>query len=340
MEDRGLVTETLDNNAGTYHHLDTEQRETERFHSDLHQVALCNAKPAQSFGQWGQRRSSFWGFFFPLHRDFAGRRTDRSVERRFERRGIVDSAQTGGRKRLRRSGPPRTAGTLPPTLAPSPSPALQHGPPSREALPGPPSSVTMWKWELTKGASAWSHLSPLPLLLVLLVSLLPVACCETRPAHANYSANANSTAMVVGRHVRSYNHLQGDVRRRKLFSFQKFFLRIDRSGKVNGTKSRDDPFSVLEIKSVAVGIVAIRGLASNYYLAMSRKGEVYGVRDYGTDCMLKERIEENGYNTYASAQYKNGKRQMFVGLNVKGKPLKGKKTRRKHNATHFLPIMV
>lgn len=46
-----------------------------------------------------------------------------------------------------------------------------------------------------------------------------------------------------GRHVRSYTHLQGDIRRRKLFSFQKFFLRIDKNGKVNGTKSKDDPLS-------------------------------------------------------------------------------------------------
>lgn len=53
-----------------------------------------------------------------------------------------------------------------------------------------------------------------------------------------------SSATVVGRHARSsYNHLQGDVRRRKLFSYQKFFLRIDKKGKVNGTKSEDDPYS-------------------------------------------------------------------------------------------------
>jgi hypothetical protein len=33
---------------------------------------------------------------------------------------------------------------------------------------------------------------------------------------------------------------------------------------------------VLEIKSVDVGVVAIRALSSNYYLAISRKGELYG----------------------------------------------------------------
>lgn len=63
-------------------------------------------------------------------------------------------------------------------------------------------------------------------------------------------------------------------------------------------------------------------------------------REFGVDCTLKERIEENGYNTYASAKWRNKKRQMFVGLNVHGKPLRGKKTRRKNTATHFLPIMV
>ncbi|XP_037536859.1 fibroblast growth factor 10b [Nematolebias whitei] len=143
-----------------------------------------------------------------------------------------------------------------------------------------------------------------------------------------------------GRHVRSYNHLQGDIRRRKLFSFQKFFLRIDKNGQVNGTKSKDDPLSILEITSVEVGVVAIKGLNSNYYLAISRKGELYGAREFGVDCKLKERIEENGYNTYASAEWKNKKRQMFMGLNVHGRPMRGKKTRRKNTATHFLPIMV
>lgn len=33
---------------------------------------------------------------------------------------------------------------------------------------------------------------------------------------------------------------------------------------------------ILEIRSVDVGIVAIKGLNSNYYLAISKKGVVYG----------------------------------------------------------------
>lgn len=33
---------------------------------------------------------------------------------------------------------------------------------------------------------------------------------------------------------------------------------------------------ILEIKSVDVGVVAIKGLSSNYYLAINKKGVVYG----------------------------------------------------------------
>lgn len=70
----------------------------------------------------------------------------------------------------------------------------------------------------------------------------PHASSARSPRATNVSSSSSAT--VVGRHVRSsYNHLQGDVRRRKLFSFQKFFLRIDKKGKVNGTKTEDDPYS-------------------------------------------------------------------------------------------------
>ncbi|XP_061913106.1 fibroblast growth factor 10a [Entelurus aequoreus] len=171
------------------------------------------------------------------------------------------------------------------------------------------------------------------------VSPAPLRASSARlPRATNLSS---PSAAVVGRHVRSsYNHLQGDVRRRKLFSYQKFFLRIDRKGKVNGTKSEDDPYSILEIKSVDVGVVAIRGLSSNYYLAISKKGELYGARDFGPDCRLIERIEENKYNTYASAEWRNKRKHMFVGLNANGKAVRGKKTRRKNTTTHFLPIGV
>nr|ASV45852.1 fibroblast growth factor 10 [Polyodon spathula] len=194
----------------------------------------------------------------------------------------------------------------------------------------------MWKWILTKGASAFSHLPCF--FLLFLVCSLSVTCNDIgRDMH---STEVSNSSMVVGRHVRSYDHLLGDVRRRKLFSFHKYFLKIDKNGKVSGTKKENDPFSILEIKSVEVGVVAINAMNSNYYLAMSKQGKIYGAKEFGVDCKLKERIEENGYNTYASLQWKNKGKQMFVALNGKGSPKKGQRTRRKNTAAHFLPIVV
>ncbi|CAL1614885.1 unnamed protein product [Knipowitschia caucasica] len=103
-----------------------------------------------------------------------------------------------------------------------------------------------------------THTRTLVLLLVLLLVLsLPrveggQGAHRDRRRHAQVALDGSKpvaqggrggTGGALGRHARSYNHLQGDIRRRKLFSFQKFFLRIDRNGKVNGTKSKDDPFS-------------------------------------------------------------------------------------------------
>ncbi|XP_017307241.1 fibroblast growth factor 10b [Ictalurus punctatus] len=159
----------------------------------------------------------------------------------------------------------------------------------------------------------------------------------------NYSfsnSSAHSSSSAPARHARSYPHLQGDTHRRKLYSFQRLFLRIDGTGRVTGTRSTDDPHTILEITSVDVGVVAIQSLATGYYLAMNRKGEVYGEREYSVNCRLKERIEENGYNTYASAQWRQRHRAMFISLNANGKPLHGRKTHRRNTNTHFLPITV
>ncbi|RXN28763.1 fibroblast growth factor 10-like protein [Labeo rohita] len=200
----------------------------------------------------------------------------------------------------------------------------------------------MRRWTVSNSVSACWSVCVIYLLAVSVIFASSVTCrsaCSVQRA-LRVSNSSSALTSTSGRHVRSYVHLQGDVRQRKLFSFQKFFLRIGKDGKVNGTKSKDDPYSILEITSVDVGIVAIRGIGSNLYLAINKKGELYGARNYDINCRLKERIEENGYNTYASAEWKNNNRQMFVGLSARGRPLRGRKNRRKNTATHFLPILV
>ncbi|XP_061093801.1 fibroblast growth factor 22 [Conger conger] len=161
---------------------------------------------------------------------------------------------------------------------------------------------------------------------------------EPLRALAAAAAGANCS-WTLERHTRSYNHLEGDVRLRRLYSANKFFLCIDKTGKVDGTRRKNYADSLMEIRSVSVGVVAIKSVNTGLYLAMSKKGTLFGSVKYNPSCKFKERIEENGYNTYASLRWKHGGRQMFVSLNGRGKPRRGHKARRRHPSTHFLPML-
>ncbi|XP_051666933.1 fibroblast growth factor 22 isoform X4 [Manacus candei] len=99
------------------------------------------------------------------------------------------------------------------------------------------------------------------------------------------------------------------------------------------------PTAVVEIRSVRVGVVAIRAVHTGFYLAMNKRGRLYG-SEFSPNCKFTERIEENGYNTYASLRWRHCGRPMFLSLNSKGRPQRGGKTRRQHLSTHFLPMLV
>uniref|UniRef100_A0A8C0V8T9 Fibroblast growth factor n=1 Tax=Cyanistes caeruleus TaxID=156563 RepID=A0A8C0V8T9_CYACU len=97
---------------------------------------------------------------------------------------------------------------------------------------------------------------------------------------------------------------------------------------------------IVEIRSVRVGVVAIRAVHTGFYLAMNKRGRLYGSVGRTPNCKFTERIEENGYNTYASLRWRHRGRPMFLSLNSKGRPQRGGKTRRQHLSTHFLPMLV
>ncbi|XP_040593909.1 fibroblast growth factor 22 isoform X3 [Mesocricetus auratus] len=128
-----------------------------------------------------------------------------------------------------------------------------------------------------------------------------------------------------------YPHLEGDVRWRRLFSSTHFFLRVDPGGQVQGTRWRHGQDSIVEIRSVRVGTVVIKAVYSGFYVAMNRRGRLYGFR---------ERIEENGFNTYASRRWRHHGRPMFLALDGQGAPRQGRRTRRHQLSTHFLPVLV
>lgn len=99
----------------------------------------------------------------------------------------------------------------------------------------------MRRWTVSNSVSVcWS----VCVVYLLAVSVTCGSACPVQRALRVDNSSSASTS-TSGRHVRSYVHLQGDVRQRKLFSFQKFFLRIGKDGRVNGTKRKDDPYSEL-----------------------------------------------------------------------------------------------
>uniref|UniRef100_A0A8D0FIB5 Fibroblast growth factor n=1 Tax=Strix occidentalis caurina TaxID=311401 RepID=A0A8D0FIB5_STROC len=116
-----------------------------------------------------------------------------------------------------------------------------------------------------------------------------------------------------------------------------FHLQLHPDGRVDGAHDAS-PLSILEIFAVSQGIVGIRGVFSNKFLAMSKKGKLHASV---TDCQFRERFQENSYNTYASAVHRSPRsgRQWYVALNKRGKAKRGcsPRARPQHVSTHFLP---
>lgn len=142
------------------------------------------------------------------------------------------------------------------------------------------------------------------------------------------------------RHTRNYDYMEGgDVRIRRLFSGTQWFLTIDDSGIISGTQDPTNCYSILEIRTVLEGgVLVIKGVKSKYYISMNRTGMLKGRKEYNENCHFKEVFLENFYSAYSSAKWtKQNGTEMFIALSQRGKPLRGRKTRKEHISCHFLP---
>ncbi|XP_057565949.1 fibroblast growth factor 22 [Hippopotamus amphibius kiboko] len=98
--------------------------------------------------------------------------------------------------------------------------------------------------------------------------------------------------------------------------------------------------SIFQIRSIRVGVVALKAVHTGLYVAMKRRGRLHGSRVCAVHCRFRERIEENGSRTYASARWRHGGRPRFLALDGRGAPRRGGRTRRHHPSAHFLPVLV
>ncbi|XP_039539106.1 fibroblast growth factor 20 isoform X4 [Pimephales promelas] len=89
--------------------------------------------------------------------------------------------------------------------------------------------------------------------------------------------------------------------------------------------------SLLRVFAMRPGIVGIRGVKSELYLCMNQEGIAHGMKKFSNECLFKESLEENHYNTYSSLRHTG----FFLALSQQGKLRKG--IGRHQACTHFLP---
>ncbi|XP_051552181.1 fibroblast growth factor 5-like [Myxocyprinus asiaticus] len=164
-----------------------------------------------------------------------------------------------------------------------------------------------------------------------------------------FSQLLRSAALTGSQHVSLEQQLVGEERisgRRTCRLYCRvgigFHLQIHPDGRVNGSHEQNR-LSVLELFAMSQGVIGIRGVFSNRFLAMNKRGRLYATESFTDDCKFRERFQENSYNTYASVIHKNHRtgREWFVALNKRGKAKMGSSPRVKsqHVSTHFLPRM-
>uniref|UniRef100_H2LAL7 Fibroblast growth factor n=1 Tax=Oryzias latipes TaxID=8090 RepID=H2LAL7_ORYLA len=195
----------------------------------------------------------------------------------------------------------------------------------------------MRKWRLTRNLQ--NLFSGLYLHLIFLFGGVCVVYGDCTPEQLAAIKNCSKHE----RHTRNYDYMEGgDVRIRQLFSATNWFLQIDDSGNISGTQDRTNCYSILEIRTVSEGGMAIKGVKSQYYIAMNKAGKLINCKTkdwiYNENCSFKEIFLENYYSAYSSTKWTNNGTELFITLSKTGKPIRGKKNNKKFKSSHFIPI--
>lgn len=113
-----------------------------------------------------------------------------------------------------------------------------------------------------------------------------------------------------------------------------FFLRINPDGRVDGVREKSDPHIKLQLQAEERGVVSIKGVCANRFLAMKEDGRLLALKFATEECFFFERLESNNYNTYRSRKYSD----WYVALKRTGQYKLGPKTGPGQKAILFLPM--
>ncbi|XP_054475353.1 fibroblast growth factor 4 [Anoplopoma fimbria] len=133
---------------------------------------------------------------------------------------------------------------------------------------------------------------------------------------------------------RESNYLLGIKRLRRLYCNVGigFHIQVLPDGRITGVHN-ENRHSLLQISPVERGVVTLLGVRSRLFVAMNRRGKLYGSLYYNNECKFREKLLANNYNAYESAAYP----RMYIGLSKNGKTKRGNRVSTAMTVTHFLP---
>ncbi|XP_049341074.1 fibroblast growth factor 4A [Astyanax mexicanus] len=111
-----------------------------------------------------------------------------------------------------------------------------------------------------------------------------------------------------------------------------YHLQILTDGSVGGVHEATE-HSWLKLFAMKHGVVGIRGVKSKLYLCMNKEGIAQGKKQFSSECLFKEHLEENHYTTYSSAAHPG----LYLALSHRGKLRRGNTVGPHQACTHFLP---
>ncbi|XP_076594173.1 fibroblast growth factor 4 [Chaetodon auriga] len=133
---------------------------------------------------------------------------------------------------------------------------------------------------------------------------------------------------------RDSDYLLGIKRLRRLYCNVGigFHIQVLPDGRITGVHN-ENRHSLLQISPVERGVVTLLGVRSGLFVAMSRRGKLYGSLHYNNECKFREKLLANNYNAYESVAYP----RMYIGLSKNGKTKRGNRVSPAMTVTHFLP---
>lgn len=108
---------------------------------------------------------------------------------------------------------------------------------------------------------------------------------------------------------------------------------------VHGAESGTGSETLFFLIPVGLRVVAIQHVDTHLYIAMNSGGKLTTSEFFTNECKFKENVFENYWCIYSSVQYKHPETQRpwHIGINDKGKSIRGSKAKKDKPASHFLP---